>query len=55
MGWFREEWATVDQVVKGIIVAAGANDRLYHAAKAVPGLSVLLYEVNFALRHATRG
>jgi hypothetical protein len=54
MGWLREEFATAEQPVEGIIVAGDADDRLYYAARAVPGLSVLLYEVNFGLRHATR-
>ena len=55
MGWFREEFAADGRSVEGIIVAGEADDRLYYAARAVPGLSVLLYEVTFALRRATRG
>lgn len=54
MGWFRDEFAAEGQSVEGIIVAGDADDRLYYAARAVPGLSVLLYEVTFALRHAAR-
>jgi hypothetical protein len=54
MGWLRDEFASPGQTVEGIIVAGDADDRLYYAARAVPGLSVLLYEVTFALRHATR-
>ncbi len=54
MGWFREEFVDDGQPVEGIVVAGDADDRLYYAARAVPGLSVLLYEVNFGLRHATR-
>jgi len=53
MGWFREEFAREGQAVEGIVVAGDADPKLYYAARAVPGLSVLLYEVNFGLRHAT--
>lgn len=55
MGWFRDEAAEDGQPVEGIIVARDADDRLYYAARAVPGLSVLLYEVTFALHPASRG
>jgi hypothetical protein len=55
MGWLRDEFAEDDEGVEGIIVAGDADDRLYYAARAVPGLHLLLYEVSFALRHAQRG
>jgi hypothetical protein len=54
MGWLRDEYAQEDEKVEGIIVAAEADDRLYYAARAVPGLSVLVYEVSFGLRPADR-
>ncbi len=52
IGWLRDEFAADGQAVEGIIVAADADERLYYAARAIPGLSVLLYEVSFALRPA---
>jgi hypothetical protein len=54
IGWIRDEFAAEGQTVQGVIVAGDADDRLYYAARAVPGLSVLRYEVTFALREATK-
>ncbi len=36
---------------EGIIVADEVDDRLTNAVQAVPGLSLLVYEINFAQYH----
>lgn len=52
MGWLRHELAAPGQPVEGIIVAEEADAKLYHAATAVPGLSVKVYEVSLGLEPA---
>jgi endonuclease len=49
MGWVRAHLAADSQPVAGIVVAHQCDDRLRYAAAAVPGLTVLTYQVNFEL------
>lgn len=49
MGWVRHHIAASEQLVEGIIVAHGYDENLGYAAMALPGLSVLTYEVTFSL------
>lgn len=50
MGWVRAQMADAGQSVEGIIVAHEQDERLAYAVSTVPDLSVLTYEVDFALR-----
>jgi hypothetical protein len=49
MGWVRTHLATTGQGVEGIVVARERDDRLQHAAAALPGLTILTYNVTFRL------
>jgi Endonuclease NucS C-terminal domain len=49
MGWVAQHLAE-GRAVEGIIVAHEVDDRLTYAVQPVPGLSLLVYEINFALR-----
>ena len=49
MGWVTEHLGE-GRRAEGIIVAHEMDDRLTYAVQAVPGLSLLVYEINFALR-----
>lgn len=49
MGWVRTHLATTGQRVEGIVVAREHDDRLRYAAAAVPGLTILTYNVTFRL------
>ena len=51
MGWVKAHVAE-GRAVEGIIVAHDADDRLTYAVAPIPGLSLLVYEINFALRAA---
>ena len=54
VGWVRAHLAAEIQRVEGIIVAHEQDRRLAYAVAAVPGLSILTYSVDFALRPPTR-
>jgi hypothetical protein len=49
MGWVRTYLAATGQGVEGIVVAREHDDRLRYAAAAVPGLTILTYNVTFRL------
>lgn len=49
MGWIRAHLATTGQNVEGIVVAHEYDDRLRYAAAAVPGLTIMTYQVTFDL------
>jgi endonuclease len=53
MGWVIEHLDD-GRGVEGIIVAHDVDDRLTYAVRAVPGLSLLVYEINFSLRPPTQ-
>ena len=52
IGWVRENIADSNQKVRGLIVCKEIDDGLRYAVKAVEGVSVLTYEVSFALKPA---
>lgn len=52
MGWLRERLAGPDEPVEGIIIAGDADERLYYATTAVPGLAVYTYQISFTLEPA---
>ena len=52
MGWVAEHLAD-GQRVDGLIVAHDVDDRLKYAVRPVEGLSLLVYEISFALRQPT--
>lgn len=54
MGWVAEHLAG-GRAVEGIIVGHEVDDRLTYAVAPIPGLSLLVYEINFTLRAPTRG
>jgi restriction system protein len=49
MGWVRTHLAAAGQGVEGIVVAHEHDDRLRYAAAAVPGLTIMTYNVTFRL------
>jgi hypothetical protein len=49
MGWLRQHLAAPGQAVDGIIVAHDVDPKLQYAATAVPGTTVLTYEIAFRL------
>jgi Endonuclease NucS len=49
MGWVGEH-LDEGRGVEGIIVSHEVDERLTYAVRAVPGLSLLVYEIHFALR-----
>jgi hypothetical protein len=49
LGWVRSNLAAPGQLVEAIIVAHDADQSLRYAVSAVSGLSLLRYEVSFAL------
>ena len=49
MGWVAEHLAN-GREVDGIIVAHEVNDQLRYAVRPIPRLSLLVYEISFALR-----
>jgi len=49
MGWLRQHLAAPGQSVEGIIVAHDIDPKLQYAATAVPGTTVMAYEVAFRL------
>ncbi len=51
MGWVRQHLAN-GREVHGVIVAKNMSERLRYAALAVPGVTLLEYEVNFKLKDA---
>jgi hypothetical protein len=51
MGWVRQHLANGKEV-HGVIVAKNMSERLRYAALAVPGVTLLEYEVNFKLKDA---
>src|SRR5262249_30437401 len=53
MGWLRAEVAEPGQAVEGLIVAQDIGPKLQYAASAVPGLSLMAYEVSFRLADVT--
>jgi hypothetical protein len=54
MGWVRAHLAARGQNVEGIVVAHEHDDRLRYSAAAVPGLTILTYQVTFHLSPAPR-
>lgn len=52
MGWVRAKLAGARQGVEGIIVAHEQDLQLAYAAASVPGLTILTYNVDFALAPA---
>jgi Endonuclease NucS len=52
MGWVRVHLAQPDQAVEGLIVAHETDDQLAYAVSALPGLSLMTYEVKFELKVA---
>jgi hypothetical protein len=52
MGWVGEHLAD-GRDVHGIIVAHQVDDRLRYAVRPIAGLSMLVYEISFALRSPT--
>jgi RecB family endonuclease NucS len=51
IGWVRANLAKPAESVEGIIIAHESDDRLRYAASAIPGLSLLTYEITFGLRN----
>lgn len=49
MGWVRTHLAVTGQGVEGVVVVREHDDRLRYAAAAVPGLTILTYNVTFRL------
>lgn len=49
MGWAREKIAQ-GRKIKGIILAPDFDARLRYAAKAIPGVALLKYEIKFEIR-----
>jgi hypothetical protein len=49
MGWLRNHLAAPGQSVEGIIVAHDIDPKLQYAATAVPGTTVMAYEISFRL------
>jgi Endonuclease NucS C-terminal domain len=49
MGWLRQHFAAPGQSVEGIIVAHDIDPKLQYAATAVPGTTVMAYEITFRL------
>jgi hypothetical protein len=49
MGWLRQHLAKPGQTVDGIIVAHDIDPKLQYAAAAVPGATVMAYEIAFRL------
>jgi restriction system protein len=49
MGWLRQHAAAVGQAVEGIVVAHDIDPKLQYAAAAVPGMTVMAYEIGFRL------
>jgi len=48
MGWIKEK--KKDSNVKGVIIAANPDKKLYYATKVVSNIEVFLYEVDFKLK-----
>jgi hypothetical protein len=53
MGWLRQHVAAAGQAVDGIIVAHDIDPKLQYAAAAVPGATVMAYEIAFRLIDST--
>jgi hypothetical protein len=53
INWVRENVATRDQKVRGIIVASGIDAALRYAARGLPDVSVKTYTVTFSLQAET--
>jgi Endonuclease NucS len=53
MGWLRQHLAKPGQTVDGIIVAHDIDPKLQYAAAAVPGATVMAYEIAFRLIDAS--
>ena len=53
MGWVRENLAKPGQNVRGIIIAKEVDDALRFSSKALPGLSVFTYHVDFSISKAS--
>ncbi|MGO9901251.1 MAG: endonuclease NucS domain-containing protein [Solirubrobacteraceae bacterium] len=49
MGWVKAHLARDGQTVEGLIIAHEQDLQLFYAVSAVPGLSVLVYDVDFTL------
>jgi hypothetical protein len=49
MGWLRQHVATANQRVDGVIVAHDIDPKLQYAATAVPGTTVMAYDIAFRL------
>ncbi len=52
MGWVKENLATGNQKVKGIIICHEQDERLSYAVKMVPEIALKFYEVSFSLKDA---
>lgn len=52
MGWVKDQLASPDQRVEGIILAGEADQRLLYAASMVPALRVVQYRIDFRLESA---
>ncbi len=49
IGWVSENLCTKDQMVKGMIICEGADDRLYYAIKATQNIEAKYYQIDFKL------
>jgi len=54
MGWVRENIATEGQKVKGVIICRNIDDALKYAVKNLSDITVLTYQVTFALNEVEK-
>jgi len=50
MGWVKQHLAQPGDRVQGLVIAHGSDTKLRYALLAVPGVDLMLYEVQFSLR-----
>lgn len=50
MGWVRQHLAQPEEEVAGLVIAHETDDSLRYALAAIPGVALMLYDVQFSLR-----
>jgi hypothetical protein len=54
MGYVREHLAGKDDRVEGLIISHEGDDKIHYALKMMPNISLMLYEVDFRLKGASK-
>lgn len=52
MGWVREHLCSADDLVQGLIICSGGDEKLDYALSMIPNIDVKFYKVNFQLTDA---